>query len=731
MTAIHFDPTQRAFLLRLRSSFYALQATADGRLIHLASGPLAGDPWPLTNPDAHRIPDHCWDQQLTPYEYPAAGDVNYHETAIRAVFREPGKAPAAGEHFSGSVRDLRPRYVSHEILPDAQPALAPPSKARRETLSLLLRDEVYAFEIRLFYRLSPDQDIIERWTEISNHTTFPVEIERLDFGHLPLPVQTTELTYFSGSWAREFGVTKQTLTQGVFSLEQGGLNTGHAHNPFFLLHAPGRATEEAGPVWFGALAYSGNWSLRFEHLPSGHVRVFGGYGSSDFGLCLEPGASHRTPAMVLGNTGGGLGEASRQLHRFARQWVLPETVRSLRPVLYNSWEATFFDVTEEGQRSLATLAASIGVELFCVDDGWFGSRASDSSGLGDWTPRPAAFPHGIKPLADHVHALGMAFGLWVEPEMVNPDSDLYRAHPDWVLHYPGRSRSECRNQLILDFGRPEVVAHLLLRLDTLVSEIGVDFFKWDMNRYATEAGSVSGRNIWRDHVRGLYRIMDELRRRHPGLDIQSCSGGGGRVDLGILGRCDQAWASDNTDALTRTRIQEGFSLAYPLRAMECWVTDETNYLTKRTTTLDLRFDAAMRGVLGIGTPLTELDAAELKRYRDAITFYKRIRPTVQNGDLYRLEWAAEHGVSAWLIVAEDRLAAVFSTITLDNPVGRMRGPFLFRGLNPAKLYRISDLHGTVAESTGAVLMTFGWPDDSRKQGFGAHARSRTLFLEAT
>lgn len=739
MTPIRFDPDQRVFLLAMRSSFYALHITADGRVVHLGSGPLgggSGDGWAIANPDAYSVPDHCWDQQLAPFEYPAAGDVNYHACAIRAVFHEPGKPPEHGEQFSGSVRDLRPRYVSHEILADAEPGFAPQHGRRRsiesprETLCLVLKDDIYAFEIRLFFRVNPDQDIVERWTEATNLTAQPVQIERLDFGCLAVPVNTTALTYFSGSWAREFGATHQALTQGVFSLEQGGLNTGHMHNPFFLLHAPGRATEDGGTVWFGALAFSGNWSLRFEHLPNGQTRVFGGYGSYDFGLTLEPGASHRTPAMIIGCTGGGVGEASRQLHRFARQRVLPQSARALRPVLYNSWEATFFDVTEAGQRALATAAASLGVELFCVDDGWFGTRANDSSGLGDWTARPEAFPSGLRPLADHVRALGMLFGLWVEPEMVNPDSELYRAHPDWVLHYPGRPRSECRNQLILDFGRPEVVGHILGCLDRLVTEVGVQFFKWDMNRYASEPGSVVGRDIWRAHVEGLYRIMDELRSRHPDLDIQTCSGGGGRVDLGILGRCDQAWASDNTDALTRTFIQDGFSLAYPLRAMECWVTDETNYLTKRTTGIDLRFDVAMRGVLGIGTPLTELDETELAEYRAHIAFYKMIRPTVQTGDLFRLETAADRGVSAWLIVSQDQSQAVFSSITTDNPVGCLRGPFVLRGLRADARYRVSDRQGPIADFPGAQLMALGLPDYSRNVGFGAHARSRTLFLES-
>jgi alpha-galactosidase len=735
MSAIHFEAESRVIFLNLRSSFYAIQITPDGRVLHLGSGRNGADTLPsLERVEGYKIPDTCWDQQSEAYEYPAAGDVSYHECAVRVAFRHPGQPLRAGENFAGTVRDLRPRYDSHEIRKDEEPGLAPKHgrspAGPKETLCILLKDEVYDFEIRLYYRIHAEFDLMERWTEVTNHTGEPIAVERLDFGCLPLPVNTTALTYFSGAWAREFGATQQTLVQGVFSLEQGGLNTGHGHNPFFLLHGPGRATEEAGVVWFGALAYSGNWSLRFEKLPSGHVRVFGGYGSYDFGLSLEPGESHRTPALIMGCTDGGVGGASRCLHGFARQQILPETKRPMRPVLYNSWEATFFDIDEAGQRELAREAAEMGVELFCVDDGWFGARSSDKAGLGDWLPRREAFPEGLKPLADHVHGLGMLFGLWVEPEMVNPDSDLYRAHPDWVLHYPGRPRTECRNQLILDFGREEVVEHLLERLDALVREIGVDFFKWDMNRYASEPGSVAGRAIWREHVRGLYRIMDELRARHPGLDIQSCSGGGGRIDLGVLARCDQAWASDNTDAVTRTRIQEGFSLAYPLRAMECWVTDETNYLTKRTTSLDLRFDVAMRGVLGIGTPLNALSEEEKARYREYISFYKKIRPTVQYGELYRLENSREQGLSVWLVVAENRRTAVFSSITLEHAVGRMYGPFALRGLEATARYRVSDHRNTEQGIySGAQLMSLGLPDFSRRAGFGAYARSLTLHLE--
>jgi len=324
----------------------------------------------------------------------------------------------------------------------------------------------------------------------------------------------------------------------------------------------------------------------------------------------------------------------------------------------------------------------------------------------------------------------MKFGLWIEPEMVNPDSDLYRAHPDWVLHQPGRARRESRNQLILDFGRPEVVAYLMDALDRLVQDAGVDFFKWDMNRYVMDTGSAAGRGIWRAHVEALYGIMDRLRERHPHLEIQSCSGGGGRIDFGVLARCDQAWTSDNTDAHDRTRIQDGFSLAYPARAMECWVTHEKNHQTGRIASLDLRFDAAMRGALGIGTPLDRLSGDELAAYRRKIAFHKRIRPVVQEGDLYRLAAAAREGVSTWLFAAPDRSAAVYSTIVLEHLPGVYRAPTVLRGLDADSIYRvIDDSEREVGRYSGFQLMTLGLPGDTASGGMGCAIRSRTVLLE--
>ena len=397
-------------------------------------------------------------------------------------------------------------------------------------------------------------------------------------------------------------------------------------------------------------------------------------------------------------------------------------------MLYNSWEATYFNLSQEGQVALAHKAADIGVELFCVDDGWFGGRRHDRAGLGDWTVSPEVFPAGLEPLIDEMHRLGMAFGLWVEPEMVNPDSDLYRRHPDWALHYPGRPRSEARHELMLDFGRPEVVSYIYATLDDLLTRYAIDFVKWDCNRYATEPGSAAGVAIWWEHARAVYDIIDRLRRGHPGVHLESCSGGGGRIDLGILGRMEQVWTSDNTDALDRIRIQEGYSLAYPARAMESWVTHERNHQTGRTSLLSTRFDVAMRGALGIGSSLNQLDDQELAEYAAYIAFYKRIRPVVQGGDLYRLQRLEEYGASVIEYVSADGSEAVYSVAVRDHAIGLFRPPALLRGLDPAATYVATDRRGSeVCCATGYELMTLGIPGDAN----GGAGYSRTLYLRRT
>jgi len=738
MNCISFDSGRRLFTLHLRSSVYAFRVLDTGEVVHLgwASAPVSAGRGRITGEDDYPEWKFHWDVQTRRYEFPARGDYTYHDAAIHASFSAPPADLKPGEAAHGPVRDLRLRYASHAILSDAAPALAPqhglPTRVqtRRETLAVRLKDDAYAFEVTLFYRLTPEHDILERWVEVRNGTATPVTLQRLDFASVALPNGTTMLTHAAGHWGREFIPVTQPVPQGMFVLEHHSLNTGHGHNPFFLLHAPHTVTEEAGPIWFGALAHGGPWNLRVENHASGMVRVSGGYGLTDFSLTLQPGATHRTPAMVLGCCNEGFGGASRRLHRFAMDRVLPVTGNRFRPVLYNSWEAGYFDVSIENQIVLARQAAAIGVELFCMDDGWFLGRVNELAGLGDWTPDPKKFPNGLRPLADEVKRLGMKFGLWVEPEMTNADSDLYRAHPDWVLHYPGRARREGRNQLILDYGRPEVVEYIFNILDRLVRDNDVDFFKWDMNRYMSESGSVAGSDFGRAHTAAVCTIMDRLRQRHPHLEIQSCSAGGGRADLGVLARCEQVWTSDNTDPFDRTRIQDGYSLIYPARTMECWVTHEKNHQTGRTVSLDLRFDAAMRGALGVGSSLNELSAEELEHYRRKIAFYKRIRPLVQEGDLYRLATSARGGLSAWLFVSPDQAAAVYSLVVLEHAAGTQLPPSILRGLKAEAVYRVSDEHEKeLGRYSGYQLMCFGLPQKNSLSSMYCDQHSRTILLE--
>lgn len=736
---IHFNPDTRTFNLILQQSFYAFYVDDAGRLVHLGWGPRPADAAPsdligaLPAPDIYQTPLSFVIQTL-PEEVLTFGDVTIHHVTLKASFPSLPGPLQPGEATHLPLRDLRLRYQSHAILDDAEPGLAPahglPTRhsAPRQTLRVTLQDPLYPFTVHLYYRLAPEQDMIERWLTLENQGAETVSLDECQFATLHLPEEATELTHVSGSWAREFITQRHRLMPGVYTLESRSVQTSHHTNPFFLLNRPGEAWEESGLVYFGQLAYSGAWAISFEQLPSRQLRVHAGYNPFDFQLDLPPGGSHTTPALICGLSPEGWGGASRRMHAFAQERILPAPPREsdLRPVLYNSWEATYFGLSDENQIALARKAAAIGVELFCVDDGWFGARRSDRAGLGDWVVSPDVFPAGLEPLVTEVERLGMKFGLWVEPEMVNPDSDLYRQHPEWVLHFPGRPRTEARQQLILDLGRPEVVEHLFARLDDLVGRYRISFFKWDMNRPATEPGSVVGKAIWRAHVAGVYQIMDRLRRNHPGLDIQSCSGGGGRVDAGMLARADQVWVSDNTDAFDRIRIQEGFSLAYPARAMEAWVTHETNHITQRTTSLALRFDVAMRGVMGIGSSLNLLSEAELQQYASFIAFYKRIRPVVQQGRLYRLQRAEVNGVSIWQYALPDGREAVYSQVMERYEVGSVPTAVPLLGLNSGATYTVLNRQGAeIHRANGYALMTLGLP----KEAGGYPGYSRTLHIK--
>ncbi|GAB2762624.1 alpha-galactosidase [Streptomyces bullii] len=665
----------RTWLLSGPTSSYAVHLTDRGDLVHLHWGPriALADAEALA---ARPLPEY-W-----PFESPLDGREEY---------------PVEGG----------PRFV--------RPALSVRTDERRGTewtydgcesardgeLRLRFRDGRLA--VTLHYRLRPATDVVERWVTLENQGP-DVEVLRADSATWTLPDREGwRVSQLHGRWGAESRLVRSDLTYGEKVIGSRRGHTGHQHLPWVALDTD--ATEERGEVYGCALGWSGSWRIAVAQLPDARVQITGGAGHDDSGLLmLGAGESYTTPVFAGLWSDGGFGGASRAWHAYQRAYVIPDADRD-RPVLFNSWEATEFDISEEQQRALAERAAAMGVELFVVDDGWFGSRTSDRAGLGDWTPNPDRFPQGLKPLADHVHGLGMQFGIWVEPEMVNPDSELYRAHPDWVQFQPGRTRTEFRNQLVLNLARQDVRDYLWEQLDGLLSSAPIDYVKWDFNRCFTDAGWPGDpypQRLWVDHVHALYALLDRLREAHPHVAFESCSGGGGRIDLGVLSRTDQVWTSDNTDPLDRLAIQHGFSQIHPARVMAAWVTDSPNaMLNHRASPLRFRFVSAMAGVLGVGGDLTKWTEEELAEARGWVALYKEIRPVVQRGDLYRLR-PPTGGLGAVQYVHGDEtvVLAWLQAQHYGEPVPALR----LRGLDPAASYECLE---TGVIHRGAVLLHHG------------------------
>jgi alpha-galactosidase len=634
----------------------------------------------------------------TRQEYAAWGAGLYTEPDLKATF-------ASGN------RDVVLAYVDQRQTHDAN----------SQTLEITMRDVKLPLVVHLFYRVYTGQSILERWSTIENQTKEDVTLENAASATWSLPNlqnRNYRAHWLTGRWAGEWQLQSAPLDVGSQVIESRRGSTGHQANPWFAIEGPDANDEEHGGVYFGELGWSGSWRITMEQSSFHQIRITGGYNPFDFGYRLAPGESLTTPPFYGGFTGGGMGEASRILHRFQQGVILPGAPHpKLRPILYNSWEATEFNVSESGQLALAEKAAALGVERFVIDDGWFGQRKDDHAGLGDWYVNKEKFPNGLKPVIDRVHQLGMDFGIWVEPEMVNPDSDLYRKHPEWAMNFPGRPRTEGRNQLLLNLARPDVMEYTYHWLDELVSNNDIDFLKWDYNRNWSEPGwdavpVADQKKIYVAYVHNLYAIMDRLRAKHPKLEIESCSGGGGRVDLGILRHTVEVWPSDNTDALDRLSLQDGFSHAYTPGVMMAWVTDPQR---TRKTSLKFRFLVAMEGSLGIGANLNNFTPEDMATAKDLVAFYKTIRPTVQQGLQYRLIAPSRPGApserAATEYVSTDGTQAVVFAYLHSQNFGDPYPLVRLAGLDPKAIYRLHPLDPkqlrSQEEASGSYWMSHG------------------------
>jgi alpha-galactosidase len=668
----------QGWVLETRTTAYAFGLNADGLLAHRYWGerlPYSGDYPPAPSPGGWASFNNP--PQLTPEEYPGYGEMKFIEPCLKVTFHD-------------GVRDVVLKYAGEEVVGDR--------------LHIQLQDDYYPLRVTLEYRVHEEYDLIERSVTLHNAGDQPVTLERVWSAQWHLPVgEDYRLTHLSGRWLDEMHIQREPLKPGVKVLESRRLTSSHHHNPWFAVDR-GAADEEAGEVWFGLLAWSGNWKIAAEVTDFASTRVNIGLNDWDFAWRLNGGETFSTPSSYAGYTRGGFGAASRSLHDFIRDEVLPHGDVPHK-VLYNSWEATFFQVDAESQARYAEIAAGLGVELFVMDDGWFHGRNDDHAGLGDWWPDAEKFPDGLGPLIRRVNELGMDFGLWVEPEMVNPNSDLYRAHPDWVIHFPNRQRTTGRNQLILNLGRADVQEYLIEHLDRLLTDHNIAFIKWDMNRNVSEPGWPDApgdpRELWVRYVQGVYRVWGTLRARHPHVIWQSCSGGGGRADVGILRLADQIWVSDNTHPTARLGIQEGFSQVFPANTMEAWVTDAEPEIP-----LDFRFHVSMCGSLGIGANITRWSEADLARAREWIAVYKQIRPIVQHGDQYRLRPAQGRAFSAVQYMRKDRSEGVLFAFRTQIPTPTQPLTVRLRGLERTALYRVEAYE---AVRSGAAWMNLDLP----------------------
>ena len=624
------------------------------------------------------------------------------------------RAPSAKVMTSDGFSAVDAKYVSHQIV-KGKPRLAglPAAFAAEneaETLEVTLRDDVIEVEFVLSYTVFEKLPVIARSVRAVNRGEAPVTVEALSSLTLDWRFGAAmDLVYFPGGWVRERRFTRERVQTGIRELAGNRGLTGHQMNPFFIL-CDADAAESHGRAWGQMLVYSGNFSIAVERDQYDMVHAQFGLNPERFRWRLEPGEEFQTPEALTAFSAAGFEALSHTFHDLLRNHVIRQAyVHRHRPVVVNNWESTKFAFDETRIIDFARRAAALGMDMMVLDDGWFGHRDDSNSSLGDWVVYKDKLPSGIAKLAENIRSFGVEFGLWFEPEMISPDSDLYRAHPDWCLHIPGRPSTLGRNQLVLDMGRPEVVDCVFGQMDALIREAKIKYIKWDANRQFTEVGSAilpaerQGEAAHR-FVLGTYSLLERLLAAHPELFIEGCSAGGGRFDAGMLYYTPQIWTSDDTDAIERLYIQYGTSFGYPPSTMSCHVSDVPNRHVGRVTPFKTRGDVAMMGAFGYELDLAKLSEEENSQVRRQIEAARADEELMLEGDLYRLGSPLADNLSGWQHVAKDKRSFTVTAVRILSKPNPSHERLLLRGLDPKAIYR--DLESGDRFS-GAFLMNVG------------------------
>jgi alpha-galactosidase len=617
-------------------------------------------------------------------EYPVFGTTDYRQPAVE-ILQENGSRISDFQYQSHAVNKGKPKL-------NGLPATYVESEEEAETLCITLKDKVSGICVKLFYSIFAKGGILARSVQFCNKGNALVRLSRAMSLCLDLPDCDYEWQQLSGCWARECHIHKRNLAPGIHSIGSMRGNSSHEQNPFLVLKR--RNTDERRGEAIGfSFVYSGNFRIQAEVDAHETLRVLAGLEPDTFEWKLDCGESFQTPEAVMVYTDQGLNHMSQTFHKLYQKRLARGYWRDrARPILNNNWEATYFDFTEERLLTIARKAKDCGVELFVLDDGWFGARSSDRAGLGDWVANRERLPQGIAGLADKMEALGLKFGLWFEPEMVNKDSDFYREHPDWILSTPNRQVSHGRYQYVLDFSRAEVVDAIYEQMSRILREAKISYIKWDMNRSITECYSKAlpperQGEVYHRYILGVYDLYDRLTREFPEVLFESCASGGGRFDPGMLYYAPQAWASDDSDAVERLKIQYGTSMCYPISSIGSHVSVVPNHQVFRNTPLHTRANVAYFGTFGYELDLNKLTEEELAEVKDQIAFMKKYREVLQFGTFYRLKSPFEGNETVWMAVSEDQKTALVGWYRVLNVVNASYTRVRLEGLHSEYCYQ--------------------------------------------
>lgn len=634
-------------------------------------------------------------------EYPAFGTSDFREPAYEIIQKN-------GSHIMEFVFDSF-RIIQGKPETEGLPHSYVENKNEAWTLEICMTDHLTGVKLVMFYSIYENAAVIVRSVRFINTGSETVCLKRAMSMSLDISDSDYEWLQFSGAWGRERTPFIRDLEKsGVTMIESMRGHSSSQHNPFVILKRK-NTTEDEGEAFGFNLVYSGNFMTLADSDTFDHLRLMMGINPRNFCWNLEPDTEFQTPEVIITYTRNGLNELSGSIHSFLRSRVARGYWRDrTRPVVLNNWEATGMDFTEKSILEIAKKGAEAGIELFVLDDGWFGSR-KEESGLGDWFPDRSKLPGGLKGLSEKIHAMGMKFGIWIEPEMVNPDSELYRQHPEYVLRTPSRNKSLGRNQLVLDFSDPEVVEHIFNSLSTAFDGVGIDYIKWDMNASVTECYSAhwpaeKQGEVYHRYMLGVYSLYEKMTAAYPQVLFESCASGGCRFDAGMLYYAPQAWCSDDTDAIERIKIQYGSSYGYPVSSFGAHVSAVPNQQTGRSVSLKTRGNTAFFGAFGYEMDLTKLSDEEFRQVREQIRFVKEYREVLQKGRFYRLGSPFEKDIAAWMSVSDDQRLAIVGVYIIKTNVNMGFRQIKLKGLNPSFDYEINgkEIQG------GDILMEYGF-----------------------